>query len=998
MAFLLPLGWLPVVAVVMLARHDPAALLRASVEASVQSIQYRNANDFQSALAASQRALEFHQQSGIRENLDLQWAAVAENLRSLGRLDEALAAYRQAQSLQTGTTTARATVWRDIVLTEISLGRLDDAERNVIAFMKAASAAPPAFQAESRIALSDLRMASGRHADAVEAIREAVELAHSDPAEERIRLEALAQLMVCVVDAMRILPYDQAMALAQRMDTENPGLLFPVAPFARRAIHVRRRLAGEFDAVLREELEARKAAQRAGKRDAEIEVLRSMAATYGALNDHEQEIAALSEAARLCREALPSASDGTHILARARLVGTLAALGEAYLAAAQPMRADETFSAAIDEATGVAAHELARAWIGRARAALASERTLEAREILDRALSGGIPGADFDRGELFLLRARAEPPGASSLASSAAWFDRSAEAFRTARDGPQETRAHLSAARFFLEPALSRSAVTPFGLTEATKHLRMASVLAGRLSLGGIRWQITFLEGLRDEVGNDSVCALLSYRQAMEELDRLRSSLSDDQRASLLDTMPFEALYAHTLGLLTKTAQPEEAWILLEHAKARTFLEMLHGRRRRPEKRPVVDDEVSRLEKRILDLRVALAPENVGAVRGSGRDPASMEQSLRQLEQRFQLARERLDEAPGQRSIHPLAPDAIQKRLPSGTALLAYGFLPDGVTVFIVTRDGMKQRSWTTSIAELRTGIARLREALADPDSDEHELRASISLVSDRVLHPALEALAPGVERLVIVPTGPLAYVPFQVLTTRAGVPLIERLEISYLPNAGSLELLGRRGRERPGTLFVGALGGLSVEGLDPLPGTLAEARAIGEIQPGARLATEQAFTKSVVLEAFQRDTIVHLATHSVLHADAPMFSAILTAPEQSHGSRISLYEIMDLDLAARLVVLSACETGLGRFGRGDEITGLTRTFLIAGAETVVSSLWEVSDEATILLMRIFYEELDKARSPSQALRRAALAVRERHPHPMHWAPFIVTGAPPLEE
>jgi CHAT domain-containing protein len=249
----------------------------------------------------------------------------------------------------------------------------------------------------------------------------------------------------------------------------------------------------------------------------------------------------------------------------------------------------------------------------------------------------------------------------------------------------------------------------------------------------------------------------------------------------------------------------------------------------------------------------------------------------------------------------------------------------------------------------------------------------------------------------VIVPTGPLSYVPFQVLTTSAGTPLIDRFEISYLPNAGSMEFLGRE-REPPGTLFVGALGGLSVEGLDPLPGTLAEARAIAEIQPGARLATEHSFTRSVVLEALQRDAAVHLATHSVLHPDAPMFSAILTAPDDERGARISLYEIMDLDLAARLVVLSACETGLGRLGRGDEITGLTRTFLIAGAGTVVSSLWEVSDDATIFLMRVFYEELREGQSPARALRRAALAVRERHPHPMNWAPFIVTGAPPRAE
>jgi CHAT domain-containing protein len=93
------------------------------------------------------------------------------------------------------------------------------------------------------------------------------------------------------------------------------------------------------------------------------------------------------------------------------------------------------------------------------------------------------------------------------------------------------------------------------------------------------------------------------------------------------------------------------------------------------------------------------------------------------------------------------------------------------------------------------------------------------------------------------------------------------------------------------------------------------------------------------------------------------------------------------------LVVLSACETGLGRLLGGDEVAGLTRTFLIAGADTVVSSLWKVSDESTALLMEGFHRELRDGKHPADAMRAAAFAVREKYPHPFFWAPFIATGA-----
>ena len=137
---------------------------------------------------------------------------------------------------------------------------------------------------------------------------------------------------------------------------------------------------------------------------------------------------------------------------------------------------------------------------------------------------------------------------------------------------------------------------------------------------------------------------------------------------------------------------------------------------------------------------------------------------------------------------------------------------------------------------------------------------------------------------------------------------------------------------------------------------------------------------------------MVHLATHGILEEQAPLFSALLTGHARGQSSRVNLYEIAGLRLKNRLIVLSACETGLGRLRGGDEITGLTRVFLEAGASAVISSLWKVSDDSTALLMAEFYRELKRGRREPEALRTASLAVRQKFPHPFYWAPFILTG------
>jgi CHAT domain-containing protein len=252
--------------------------------------------------------------------------------------------------------------------------------------------------------------------------------------------------------------------------------------------------------------------------------------------------------------------------------------------------------------------------------------------------------------------------------------------------------------------------------------------------------------------------------------------------------------------------------------------------------------------------------------------------------------------------------------------------------------------------------------------------------------------LPSGVTRLVVVPAGYLNYLPFQVLPMEDGRAVIERYSVSYLPSASTLMLLGEAPKFTR-DLFLGALGDVSVDGWAPLPGTLRETDGIARIVPEAARASGAQLTHERAVKALQENRQVHLATHGLLDDHSPLFSALLLSPAPGQASRLSLYELMDLKVRSQLVVLSACETGLGALLGGDEVAGLTRTLLGAGARTVVSSLWKVSDDATALLMQAFYRRMRTGDNPSAAMRAAALEVRKQYPHPFYWAPFLVTGA-----
>jgi CHAT domain-containing protein len=131
----------------------------------------------------------------------------------------------------------------------------------------------------------------------------------------------------------------------------------------------------------------------------------------------------------------------------------------------------------------------------------------------------------------------------------------------------------------------------------------------------------------------------------------------------------------------------------------------------------------------------------------------------------------------------------------------------------------------------------------------------------------------------------------------------------------------------------------------------------------------------------------IHIATHGYFRQDNPMFSGIRLG-----DSYLSLYDLYQLALPAELVALSGCSTGLNVVAAGDELLGLARGLIHAGAETCLLTLWDVQDQSSAELMKVFYTSLAGGNSKVVALQQAMRQVKSERPHPYYWAPFILMG------
>jgi CHAT domain-containing protein/tetratricopeptide (TPR) repeat protein len=980
--------------------------LKANIIALMQETMYRHLDrDYHAALDAARLALRLQERSGEKPGLMIAHRDIAEDLRSLGQKREALAEIRLAHDVDTARTTrSSAELWRQVVVFDIEAGDLDAARLEAARLADPANSAIPLQRSYALLAKSDLQIADGHFDDASESVAEALAAASDPKDREYLNLEASNQLMNCVVAATRLLSYDDALRLATRIDSHGQNMGFSLRSIVPGAMLVRKRAAGDLEGAVRIDHERLEQARTAKDVAGQIQILRSLGITYSVMHATTQQVALLEESLALARSAAKDQSLASPFESNLYL-SILNTLGEAYTEAGELKQAGDCFDMVLKAASGIQS--------AKGRAAMeryASDARLDKARVLELAVrpefQSGVEGSvdesrEMLRNELklrpdyswaLLQWARLERDQDQDPALAARLYASAVKAFGPDSDRHNQITLGLEVARYLAGEARTR---VPNALPLARQQLEGVETEAVTLGFADASWQLLYTKGMIAEAEDRRDEAIRAYESAVQRIDQLRAGLSgEEQRQSFLDSSLIRGLYARLVGALAAAGRQSDAFQYLERGKARAFLEMLGGRRFRAtvEEEPLLAP-LRRIESQIYDLRAEISVASANASERGGAPPVRQQDELRILEGNFAEMRDQMDlsstRAAQPLSLKPPSLDRVAKLLPQGTALVEYAFLDDQMMAFIVSQTGSIVRRWPMK----KAAHAELMETIrALPESLRGEYAQPLSKISTLILEPVAAGIPRGIHHLVIVPSRELYSVPFQALKLPDGRDLIEAYDISYLPSAGTLDFLGSEAAGT-GSVFVGALGDVSVQGYEGLPGTLREADAIAKVYPQARNMKGAAFTHDAARDALLHYDIVHLATHGLIDKQAPLFTSLLTSPAPGQPTQISLYEVTDLNVQAKLVVLSACQTGLGRLTAGDEIAGLTRTFLTAGASTVVSSLWSVADDSTAVLMQNFHESLSKGRSPAAAMREATLTVRRKYPRPYNWAPFIVTGA-----
>lgn len=577
--------------------------------------------------------------------------------------------------------------------------------------------------------------------------------------------------------------------------------------------------------------------------------------------------------------------------------------------------------------------------------------------------------------------------------------------------------------------AIDRNIVTPRALWEAYSGAAAANVQLGQFEQ-----------------------ARRNYERAIEVMESVRSRLGgeEDKAGYFADKIE---VYKKLVNLLldprlknNNLQNKAEAFHHVERARARAFLDLLTEAR--VDAQDTTQDLLKRqqeLQQRISQLTAQLIKERspeidkqnqtkVGELeRSLGQADADLADWLREL-------RKRNPRYAALKYPEPITLAETQRMLDAKTVLLSYSLAEPESFLFAVSRNDFQVKRLPAEKA-LSAGVQALLAAITDKNNPAPlAYRRQAASLSQQLLQPVSAMLA-GKQTLIIVADGALHRLPFEVLL-QPGVPargdlrelpyLIRQFAISYAPSASVLAQLQKETRARapksliafgdpsyqpgvanalPAILRATSAGRLNFQ---PLTFSHSEIEGIAQLfaKDDRELFFQAAATEENVkvpdrLSAYR---LIHFSTHGYVNEARPRFSGlVLSLPAnaidpanpksaitnpQSEDGLLAAYEIFNLKLNADLVVLSACETGLGKEVKGEGLMSLTRAFMYAGAPSVVVSLWNVNDESASDLMVRFYGHLQAGKSKSEALRQAQLDTIKDNGFPFFWAPFVLVGKP----
>jgi CHAT domain-containing protein/tetratricopeptide (TPR) repeat protein len=513
--------------------------------------------------------------------------------------------------------------------------------------------------------------------------------------------------------------------------------------------------------------------------------------------------------------------------------------------------------------------------------------------------------------------------------------------------------------------------------------------------------------------------ALDHFRNSVAVIENMRSGIAADEFKTTFLHDKIEVYEDAIEACLDEGSQPliEEAFRLVESSKSRALADLIARYVNESDKqteRGLSAESRKRLAKLIQDLNWYSSHAGLEEDKGDQRkaevadryqrEIQRCEKQIAQLFRRLEVESSAFAEI---RSAHSTDLNDLCETLAADECAIEYFITGDEISAFIATPEGIEIARNIASKIEVEKAVTGFRFQIEKFNYGQAYVNAYFGQLKRtmdgylaklyQLIFSPLEKFLSG-EKIIIIPHGLLHYAPFHAL--RSGEKyLVDQYEISYAPSASVLKLCRNRQKalrlpaepanrtlnKKTLTSDISMLAlGVAEQGT---PSIQDEISALGAIFPDAmRLTGDQASGENLKRFAPQA-RFLHLASHGFFRRDNPMFSFLKLADTNLH-----FYNLLDLELKAELVTLSACHTGVNAIFPGDELQGLMRGFLYAGTPSMVVSLWAVNDRSTTELMREMYGNIKAGENKSRALRKAQLAIKEAYGHPYYWAPFVLMG------
>lgn len=535
--------------------------------------------------------------------------------------------------------------------------------------------------------------------------------------------------------------------------------------------------------------------------------------------------------------------------------------------------------------------------------------------------------------------------------------------------------------------------------TDARRLCLAAIKIVERVEAPTLRYQAFFVLGQIEEALGRLAKARSAYERTHAGLEGLRSHLSGEELkiSFLKDKLAvYESLVALSISVERKDRDPEAAFAYIEYAKSRSLADLIAFR---ANALPGQSESEGRMVGKVKDLRERLSwCYRQIEEKETGTEPAS-EQALAPLRKESQKLESELVRALGELRLKnrdlgalqnagtvPL--EQIQGVILEDEQLIEYYVARGILYAVIVARESLDVvplggahqarnllRLLHFQLSKFRFGAdyARSGAALLLEATRDHLERLYESLLA-----PIQKKIVK--KRLVIVPHDFLHYLPFHALFDGQS-HLVDTHAVSYAPSASVYYLCCLKSdRATNGSLVLGVP--------DPLvPYISDEVRAVAEVLPESRLFIGEEANEEQLRNYGPTSRYVHIATHGFFRSDNPMFSSLRLG-----RSQLTLFDLYNLRLPAELVTLSGCGTGLNVVVGGDELLGLVRGLLYAGARSLLVTLWDVSDRSTADFMKLFYKHLGTTADKAVAVQMAMRDLRQSYPHPYFWAPFSLVG------